>query len=261
MEQPTNPIAAPALTTPTIGPATGEVELATQQMVSLMCTFMDEIVQKVKAPIMAEVELFKSDTKDSFDQVETNLRVAKAGLGKFNAVKNGLQLQLTQTKTSLEKANSNLKKVQVDLVTKIKACVHGPPSETPHTGTISWHKVATHLPGRNNKSCRKRWHYSVAHTIRKGTWSKEEDAKLLEAVDKDERLPQQVALTGQNWSEMVTKHFPNRTSLSAKNRYSILLRKQGSRPSATPNCTHAHGPESLCLSDGRWLVEVHLYQV
>lgn len=59
-----------------------------------------------------------------------------------------------------------------------------PPSETPHTGTISWHKVATHLPGRNNKDCRKRWSYSLAHTIRKGTWSKEEDAKLLDAVEK-----------------------------------------------------------------------------
>jgi hypothetical protein len=58
------------------------------------------------------------------------------------------------------------------------------PSEAPHTGTISWHKVATQLPGRNNKDCRKRWHYSIAHTIRKGTWSKEEDAKLLDAVDK-----------------------------------------------------------------------------
>ena len=56
--------------------------------------------------------------------------------------------------------------------------------ETPHTGSISWHKVAAYLPGRNNKDCRKRWHYSIARTIRKGTWNKEEDEKLLEAVDK-----------------------------------------------------------------------------
>jgi hypothetical protein len=128
--------------------------------------------------------------------------------------------------------------------------------------------------------------HSHEHTIRKGTWSKDEDAKLLDAVDKygfrwsrvakavgsrngdqvfkrwgdcldpridkspwtavevskqttpvstghplffrrtlltttpqDERLLQQVALTGRNWSEMVTKHFPNRTSLPAKNRH------------------------------------------
>jgi len=43
------------------------------------------------------------------------------------------------------------------------------PSETPHIGTTSCHKVATHLPGRENKEFRKRWHYSIAHTIRKGT--------------------------------------------------------------------------------------------
>jgi len=58
------------------------------------------------------------------------------------------------------------------------------PAETPQHGSISWHKVAAHLPGRNNKDCRKRWHYSIAHTIRKGTWTKEEDGKLLQAVEK-----------------------------------------------------------------------------
>jgi len=56
--------------------------------------------------------------------------------------------------------------------------------ETSEHGPISWHKIASHLPGRNNKDCRKRWHYSIAHTIRKGTWTKEEDEKLLGAVDK-----------------------------------------------------------------------------
>ncbi|KAK0656218.1 Homeodomain-like protein, partial [Cercophora newfieldiana] len=134
------------------------------------------------------------------------------------------------------------------------------PAETPQHGSISWHKVAAHLPGRNNKDCRKRWHYSIAHTIRKGTWTKEEDEKLLQAVDKygarwskvavvvgsrngdqcwkrwydcldpridkspwtadeDARLLHEVATHGRNWSEIVNKHFPNRTSLSAKNRY------------------------------------------
>jgi len=43
--------------------------------------------------------------------------------------------------------------------------------------------VATYLPRRNNKDCRKRWHYNVAHSIRKGTWTKEEDQRLREAVE------------------------------------------------------------------------------
>lgn len=39
---------------------------------------------------------------------------------------------------------------------------------------------------------------------------------------------------GRNWTGIVNKHFPKRTSLSAKNRYSILQRKQesGSSPQA-----------------------------
>ncbi|KAK3372316.1 Homeodomain-like protein, partial [Podospora didyma] len=137
--------------------------------------------------------------------------------------------------------------------------------ETPQNGTISWHRVAAHLQGRNNKDCRKRWHYSIANTIRKGTWTREEDQKLLEAVEvygprwskiaesvgtrngdqcwkrwydcldpridkspwtpeEDSTLLVQVAEHGRNWTEIVNKHFPNRTSLSAKNRYSILQR-------------------------------------
>ncbi|KAK4673916.1 hypothetical protein QC763_116130 [Podospora pseudopauciseta] len=140
-------------------------------------------------------------------------------------------------------------------------------AETPAHGPISWHKVASHLPGRNNKDCRKRWHYSIINTIRKGTWTKDEDQKLKAAVevygarwskiaeavgtrngdqcwkrwydcldpsidkspwtsDEDARLLHQVSKSGRNWSEIVHKHFPNRTSLSAKNRYSILQRKQ-----------------------------------
>lgn len=193
-----------------------------------------------------------------------------------------------------------------------------PRSETPRTGSISWHNVATHLPGRNNKDCRKRWNYSLAHTIRKGTWSKEEDAKLLEAVEKygfrwskvakavgsrngdqvfkrwgdcldpridkspwtgaevskqrplctratpffrwigltvttqDEKLLQQVALTGRNWSEMVANHFPNRTALSAKNRYSILLRKQGGvrEPRLRTPTSAVQSPSASAMDDG-----------
>ena len=48
--------------------------------------------------------------------------------------------------------------------------------------SISWHKVASHIPGRSNKDCRKRWHYKIAHHFKQGPWTSEEDNKLRHAV-------------------------------------------------------------------------------
>ncbi|AEO65561.1 uncharacterized protein THITE_2045382, partial [Thermothielavioides terrestris NRRL 8126] len=56
-------------------------------------------------------------------------------------------------------------------------------AEKPEQGTISWHRVASHLPGRTNKDCRKRWHFTLANTIRKGTWMRDEDERLVKAVE------------------------------------------------------------------------------
>ncbi|KAI1432592.1 hypothetical protein GGR50DRAFT_587814 [Xylaria sp. CBS 124048] len=49
---------------------------------------------------------------------------------------------------------------------------------------INWHRVADYLPRRTNKDCRKRWHYQVSRAIRKGQWTREEDQKLRDAVQK-----------------------------------------------------------------------------
>ncbi|KAK3388828.1 hypothetical protein B0T20DRAFT_86507 [Sordaria brevicollis] len=174
--------------------------------------------------------------------------------------------------------------------------------ETPTNGSINWCKVASHLSRRNNKDCRKRWHYNVAHNIRKGTWTLEEDQRLREAFDiygprwskvaqivgsrngdqcwkrwydcldpKIDRSPwtpeedillfQIVSQQGRNWTEIVNTHFPNRTSLAAKNRYSILRRRQESAcagaaspapssrsRSSTPAC---RGPNNMGNSRSR----------
>jgi hypothetical protein len=45
-----------------------------------------------------------------------------------------------------------------------------------------WNKVALSLPGRTNKDCRKRWMKLGAH-LKKGSWTKEEDQLLQNAVD------------------------------------------------------------------------------
>jgi Myb-like DNA-binding domain len=47
---------------------------------------------------------------------------------------------------------------------------------------INWHHIASHIPGRNNKDCRKRWIYALMPSLNKGAWSEEEDALLREGV-------------------------------------------------------------------------------
>ncbi|KAJ4417435.1 hypothetical protein N0V85_001851 [Neurospora sp. IMI 360204] len=166
--------------------------------------------------------------------------------------------------------------------------------ETPVNGSINWCKVASHLSRRNNKDCRKRWHYNVAHNIRKGTWTREEDQRLREAFDiygprwskvaqvvgsrngdqcwkrwydcldpKIDRSPwtpeedilllQIVSQQGRNWTEIVNTHFPNRTSLAAKNRYSILRRRQESASSSASSPAFSRSrssPSSINDVDG-----------
>ncbi|KAI1261348.1 Homeodomain-like protein [Xylariaceae sp. FL1019] len=47
-----------------------------------------------------------------------------------------------------------------------------------------WHHIAAKLPGRTNKDCRKRWVNKVCGGLKKGAWTKSEDARLIKAVEK-----------------------------------------------------------------------------
>ncbi|KAJ3881575.1 hypothetical protein F5051DRAFT_102092 [Lentinula edodes] len=47
-----------------------------------------------------------------------------------------------------------------------------------------WFAISTHVPGRTNKDCRKRWFARMAADIVRGVWSADEDTKLLSAVEK-----------------------------------------------------------------------------
>ena len=49
-------------------------------------------------------------------------------------------------------------------------------------GACDWHLIASCIPGRTNKDCRKRWHYKVAATVNKGPWEVAEDERLWAAV-------------------------------------------------------------------------------
>ncbi|KAL0078237.1 hypothetical protein F4703DRAFT_1797256 [Phycomyces blakesleeanus] len=50
--------------------------------------------------------------------------------------------------------------------------------------TEKWAKIAACVPGRTNKNCRKRWFHSLDPSLRKGTWTDEEDQLLREGVTK-----------------------------------------------------------------------------
>ncbi|KAK2867932.1 hypothetical protein FQN49_003331 [Arthroderma sp. PD_2] len=51
-------------------------------------------------------------------------------------------------------------------------------------GDINWHRIASNIPDRNNKDCRKRWVYILAPSLNKGAWNKAEDEKLLQGIQK-----------------------------------------------------------------------------
>lgn len=47
---------------------------------------------------------------------------------------------------------------------------------------INWHHIASTIPDRNNKDCRKRWIYILMPSLNKGPWSDQEDALLREGA-------------------------------------------------------------------------------
>ncbi|GAM40805.1 DNA-binding protein [Talaromyces pinophilus] len=50
--------------------------------------------------------------------------------------------------------------------------------ESCEKGKVDWRVIASYLPGRNNKDCRKRWHYRVSATMNLGPWAQSEDELL-----------------------------------------------------------------------------------
>jgi Myb-like DNA-binding domain len=130
---------------------------------------------------------------------------------------------------------------------------------TVQSGFISdWHQIASSLPDRSNKDCRKRWN-KISSDVKKGAWDSAEDRRLRSAVnryglcwtevakevgtrhadqcakrwqhaldpnimhreweqDEDERLLRAVESQGRVWSRLAEKEFPNRSATDIKNR-------------------------------------------
>jgi len=45
-----------------------------------------------------------------------------------------------------------------------------------------WRAIAEHVPDRTNKDCRKRWFVKMTQDVVKGSWSLEEDQRLIKGI-------------------------------------------------------------------------------
>lgn len=80
-------------------------------------------------------------------------------------------------------------------------------------GTGSWIRISRFVPGRNSKQCRERWMGQLSPTIRKESWT----------IEEDEILMKQHKLMGNKWTAIATL-LPGRSAINVKNRWSKIQR-------------------------------------
>lgn len=83
-------------------------------------------------------------------------------------------------------------------------------------GAQNWHKIARFVPGRTSTQCREKWANCLDPNVNHGKWTKEEDAKLREAMAEHE--------IG-NWSK-IASHVPRRTDNQCRRRWMQLYPHQ-----------------------------------
>lgn len=82
-------------------------------------------------------------------------------------------------------------------------------------GTNNWVVVSQFVPGRTGKQCRERWTGHTCPTIKKESWTPEEDVLLL----------QYQKVFGNKWA-IISQYIPNRSPIMIKNRWNWYLRNK-----------------------------------
>jgi myb proto-oncogene protein/Myb-like DNA-binding protein BAS1 len=92
-----------------------------------------------------------------------------------------------------------------------------------HGDTDHWKTIASSIPGRSNKSCRKRWLHSLQPNVKKSAWTPDEDKLLIELF----------MTYGPRWST-IARQILGRTDDACSKRYREALNPNLKKEDWTP---------------------------
>ncbi|RYG69817.1 hypothetical protein EON64_01765 [archaeon] len=101
-----------------------------------------------------------------------------------------------------------------------------------------WTVIAKLMDGRTSNRCRQRWSYHIDPALKKGNWTEEEDALI---VDRRTSFNMQ-------WTEIAT-FLPGRCSMDVKDRFNVLTKSRSKKKRTRKDDDEAGEPHVLMHGD------------